>query len=342
MNQITKKQHYVPQFYLRNWRLSNEKHQVYVYDKEKDCIRINNIEYVASERYFYDIDFDDFFTETAVEKLHAKGFSWSDEVKRQGIERTFAEKIEKPFAEELSALLEKVKVLTPWHISNCEFLSQEKKKRFSEYLTFQIIRTKSVRMDIMNTSDCFSQILKEMEIPDSLIEKYNISKEAAKQSHIMMFFDSENIKDVTMLFYNLTWVLGINRTNVKFFTSDNPIITHSHIVHPFIQMNGLASKGVEVVFPLSPNVILIMFDGEYHQMMKSFDRCYVEIDDEQNVYFYNSLLAMQAGRFVFSSDGNFEIINTMKHVDPNVFNYPQTQIKWGGKTNFPQRKEAKS
>lgn len=51
-----KKQHYVPQCYLETWAIKGT-HQVYVYDKQKKESRKNNIKDVASENYFYDINF---------------------------------------------------------------------------------------------------------------------------------------------------------------------------------------------------------------------------------------------------------------------------------------------
>ncbi len=51
-----KKQHYVPQCYLEQWAIENT-HQINVYDKVKKEDRQNNITDVASENYFYDIDF---------------------------------------------------------------------------------------------------------------------------------------------------------------------------------------------------------------------------------------------------------------------------------------------
>ena len=52
----TKKEHYVPQVYLRRFCVSAEK--IDVYDKVKNEIRLNQpLLNVASERYFYDVDF---------------------------------------------------------------------------------------------------------------------------------------------------------------------------------------------------------------------------------------------------------------------------------------------
>ena len=51
-----KKQHYVLQCYLERWAMLGT-HQINVYDKDKQKPRVNNIEDVAQERFFYDINF---------------------------------------------------------------------------------------------------------------------------------------------------------------------------------------------------------------------------------------------------------------------------------------------
>ena len=53
MNKV-KRQHYVPEFYLR--RFTNDGEHIFVYDKVNNKIFNTNVSNVASEGYFYDID----------------------------------------------------------------------------------------------------------------------------------------------------------------------------------------------------------------------------------------------------------------------------------------------
>lgn len=53
----TKKEHYVPRCYLKNFILENDKIQVF--DKYKMQVRSQRIMDVAMENYFYDIKFDE-------------------------------------------------------------------------------------------------------------------------------------------------------------------------------------------------------------------------------------------------------------------------------------------
>ena len=336
MSQRTKKQHYVPQCYLNAW--STSKHQIYVFDKSTESARINSIQDVASERFFYDINPEDYLSPDFLNALRQRGVSLDDVALSQVLERTFAKNVEKPFSDLLKEILDKTAAATPWHINNCYFISEEKKVEFSVFLALQFIRTKKTRTNIHGSSECLRQVLTDMGVPDSEIAKNTISKEDAKRIHLEMIVDENYLAEMTGCFHNLTWMLAVNRTGSKLYTSDSPIATFAHINHPFMPMNGLASKGVEVFFPLSPNVILLMVDGSYHKRWLPFERRYIELTDNENIDFYNSVLALQAERFIFSSDGNMTVLDRMKEKDQNVFKQPQVQMNWGGKTYYPLNK----
>ena len=62
-----KNQHYVPQCYLEAWAITDT-HRVYVYDKKTKKSYCSNIEDIAMERYFYDIDFTGIVSESDLKK----------------------------------------------------------------------------------------------------------------------------------------------------------------------------------------------------------------------------------------------------------------------------------
>lgn len=335
-NQKVKKEHYVPQFYLNAWDEAGT-HQIHVYDKTADCFRVNNISDVAVERYFYDVNPKDIFSKKYLDEMKKHGFSWDSDEKSQGLELFLSKEIEKPMSNLINGIIEKARSITPWHIDNCFFISEEKKLELSIYLAIQFIRTRHIRTGIIDNADCIVQWLEDMGVPDLKVKEYTISKEAAKNMHIQMLIDKENLEKVTNCFFRLTWMLGINRTEDKLFTSDNPIGTQAHIKDPILSMNGIGSRGVEVFYPFSPDIILIMADATYHTHCQAYERGYVELLDTENIDYYNSILAMQAERYVFSSDGNMSIIEEMKHEAPDVFKQPHVQMKWGEKTITPRR-----
>lgn len=337
MAQKTKKQHYVPQCYLKAWQISDKKYQVYVYDKTLDSIRINNIEDIASERYFYDINLNDFLTDDVKEELKAKGYTLNFDENSQGIEHAFSEIVENAFSKHLQEIIENVSNITPWYKENCYFITEQKKADFSTYLALQFIRGKHIRNGIEDSADCLSQVLQDMGASQSVIDQYGISsKSESKNIHVSMLMDAEHIVEFAKIFFSHIWMLGLNKSNKKLYTSDSPICTHAHVKHSFLSMNGLASKGVEVFYPISPDILLIMLDRSYHTHYLSSERRYVELNSD-NIDFYNSILAMEAERAIYSSDGDFKLINFMKRENDDIFTHSHTQVQWGGKTYYPRR-----
>ena len=154
----------------------------------------------------------------------------------------------------------------------------------------------------------FSPGIEDMGASDEVIGKYAISKNDSKNIQAQMLMDLKSLPDLAISFLSLTWILCINQTKKKLYTSDSPIGTHAHVDHPIMSMNGLKSKGVEVFFPISPECILVMFDGSYHFQNAHLERRYVLLDNEAYIDYYNSLCAMQSERCVFSSDGDFALL----------------------------------
>ena len=287
------------------------------------------------ENHFYDVIPEDVFPESVVNWFREQGAT-SNHEKSQGIENGLAELVEKDFSEKLRGIIEKAQAATPWHINNCVFLSPEQKGELAAYLAIQFIRTKSIRRGFQDAADCLNQSLIDMGAPSAMIEEYLVSQTEAKNMHIRTMLDVEYLTQVAMGFLRLTWILGINRTPVKLYTSDDPITAIAHLYHPAMPMNGICSKGVEVIFPLTPNLVLIMIDGEYHTSLLSYERRYMVIDEERLIESYNSEMALHADRVVISSDGNYELLKKMKSKQPDVFKQPHVCLSYGGKVYLPR------
>ena len=85
-----------------------------------------------------------------------------------------------------------------------------------------------------------------------------------KYIHGRMILNSETILRIANTFANHIWILLKNKTHQPFFTSDNPIGTTEHIHNPYMAMSGISSEGVEVYFPISPDLMLLMFEKTHH------------------------------------------------------------------------------
>ncbi len=305
-----KNQHYVPQYYLKEWCIPNT-NQVYIYDKKKEEKRISSIEKIASENYFYDFDLKDFFTDETIQTFISRGLAAGR--KLQIIEKMFADNLEGPFSSVFSDICNRARKSTPWTRRECYFITSETKEAISVYLAFQLIRTKAVRTSITNSANHIVNFCKDLGVPENLIEDITLTKSAVNRIHNRMILDQDNILKLSYLFFRLVWVLGINRTEKYFYTSDNPIGLRGHNKNasPFMKGVGLASPGVEVFYPLAPDLILILADGDYHKHMTINERQYVEIRKVPIVQYYNSLTAMNAERFIISCNQDFSLLHQL-------------------------------
>lgn len=334
-----KKQHYVPRSYLENWAIPG-KYQVYVYNKKQKKSYPASIFDIASERYFYDIDFTGILTEEDLKKYGLKTCDPKHADDEQYIENFFATQIEDDFKERIGKIVDRASRMTPWEIKNCFFLSELDKFHFSFHLALQYIRVKAVRNSIADSDNCLRQVLKDMGATQEILDKYTVPKSQLPYIHGKMILNKEEIESLAQSFFSLTWMLQFNRTPHPFFTSDSPIGTEEHIHHPFMSMAGLQSRGVEAFFPLSPNLILLMLDGEYHTEFKSYDRKIIELDNAEVVKYCNSRCILHSDSCVFSNTNDFSVISEMLANNPNVLDQPHTVMHWGGNTYTPQKDES--
>ena len=297
-----KNQHFVPKFYLREWCKPGTD-QVFVYDNTTKISWPCNIDKIAAENYFYDFDLKEFFSEETVNALCSSGIAPNGRL--QIIENMFSENLEGPFATHFAEIIEKARESTPWIRRECYFVSSEIKEALSVYLAFQFFRTKAIRSFIKESGDRIAQFARRLGAPEEKIEEITLSKERAKRIHNRMLLDKEQIMKSAYLFYRLTWILGVNKTNGLFYTSDNPIALRGHEKTDHLHGVGLSTPGVEIAYPLSPDLILVMVDGEYHKHVQPKDRRYFEISRLENIMYYNSLTTFNAQRFVISMDDSF-------------------------------------
>lgn len=328
MREKTKNEHYVPKFYLLRWK--NEKGKVWAYDKTQKKQWPSSIDDIACKRYFYDIDYQE-LTDKKIELLRKLGIEPTQD--EQFIEHFFSDHIEGIYSKVLKKILDIE--ITAWHEKECYFLSKQCKIDMSLCISFQYIRTVETRRALKDMSSCLEQAFREMNITEDVLEKYTIKKGDEKIIHGNMVLDMESICDIASSFNNLTWILGVNKTSVDFYTSDNPIGTIPHIKNDIISMSGIRSKGVEVFFPLSPKHILIMYDGSYHTYIKPYDRKYISIDEEEWVEEYNKRSVYNSNRCIYSQSGDFSIIDEIRKNNPESLNVPKTELLWNGKVFFP-------
>lgn len=120
------------------------------------------------------------------------------------------------------------------------------------------------------------------------------------------------VSDVAVRLRSKIWVIGYNKTDNPFITSDNPVVKYGHS-----GFNGINSKGIEIAFPISPKLILILADIEKFGRLLPFHNHFVEIPAEE-VHYYNSLQVIQSYRYVFSKQDAWEFAEKILKDNPKL------------------------
>ena len=112
------------------------------------------------------------------------------------------------------------------------------------------------------------------------------------------------------IFLKHIWTVGLNTFGQEkaFYTSDNPVGKRPHY-----KWSGIESKGIEICFPLSSEVILILWEREYFKKGEVYEDRVIQLTKEQ-INHYNSIQVTSSDRFVYCRDNDFgfaeEIIKT--------------------------------
>lgn len=312
---IVKNQHYVPQAYLRNFKVNN-KNQIYVFDKEKEVSRKQNINDIACERFFYDIS--------------PEIYKNNPEYDKQAIEKFFATEIEDEFSNVIRNVIISHDMAPKSNLfHNNNLIPDKDLKKLSILLAFQMVRTKSFRENFIQMYEDISTSLarKILETEGMQISDFKIkaNEQYIPYLHASKILDEKFINEISVILYNHIWIIGVNYTKSPFITSDNPIVKKGHLEN-ILGGVGIKSEGVEIAFPLNSTLILIMFDRRYFKKYEHQDRCFMELD-EDNVVYYNSLQAIQSYRQIYSCKDSFKVVEETISKNPEIKNIKRKRIK---------------
>ena len=101
--------------------------------------------------------------------------------------------------------------------------------------------------------------------------------------------------------------LLINNTGIHFVTSDNPVVLYNQYCEGVkgFGTTGLASRGLQIFLPLSPNHILLLYDSKIYKVDDRAARITL-LTDADDVNMLNLLSAANADKVLLFSEWNEE------------------------------------
>lgn len=291
MTEKKKKQHYVPRFYLKSFARQKipKKFIIRFFNKETGEKHEQNITQVAMEKYFYD-DGEPPIIENRMMEL--EGYH--------------------------SAVYHKI-----INDQSIEQLTMYDKFMICHYLMIQNERTRSARVrDSQVFKIIYQYFEKEENYPpfESFNENYKQwlleSRSAVGQFNIML--NPVEMKDGTIHYpfepaikmTQLGWILLKNNLEREFYTSDHPVRVFippenkKFIIRSF-GSELYTSEGVEIYFPLTPRLCLVLFDktvSDYRKFGLMKEVIQHELD------WINTQIIAMAHRTVFAKNNDFQFV----------------------------------
>lgn len=333
MGSKTKKQHYVPRFYLKNFTSDGSK--IFVYDKVKGASFESNIMDAGQERYFY-----------GVPELGEKE---SQELAKANLDQdTMLEHVMQMYdgicAEKVDNVLRNIQASriisrTGEYLCN---LSEEQKLGFSVFAAIQDLRTKETREKIAQMNHLMFESVAEFvamsKYPDIDMSQYKIQtrEDLGTMFQGQLLLNQDHLEGIARVCtYGRIWMLGVNRTATPFILSDHPIIRRSHDKHPLWAGGGWASAYLEVGIPLTPELMVMLFcPGIFEDRFQygrewSLNNTVQEMTDE-NVMYYNSLQCSNSYRFLYSSTNDWTMVEKYLSEFPRHRNPTRQKVQLEG------------
>jgi len=283
MGTKSKRQHYVPQFYLREFaRERKGKPQVFCFDKKKAVSFLTAVDNVAAESYFYDIG------------------------EEQGAEKVFSE-LEGRMSKSYKFLLES---------SDVGDLPANVKVAISVMIATQHLRTKDFREVIKESSEYVLRLAKQKGVSkdDSTLRIIAglAQEEIAKRYQFTLM--EKSITEFALSLIQMKWVLFVNNTDIPFWCSDNPFTYSNTLAYDRYDGLGFERLGSQTHFPLSPKPSLEIVDP----IMYAFYPSKIYIDNKENIIFNNHLQVKNSKRYIFSSANDFSLADQMLAKNPRL------------------------
>lgn len=313
--------HYVPRFLLRIF-CQGPKTQIWAYDKSTGRSFKTAVENVAGERDFYEMTIADLSMslEEGLSKLEADA---------SGIIRRIIE------SRSLAILTEDDRIL------------------LSVFVTTQMRRGPNSRESLIAIGEGIRKRLIDDVLSPELQGLLEMTPEMAKAISLRSLTEPD---EMPFHILDKSWLLFETKEAFPFYISDNPVALQNNVEPkgPFRGNLGLGVLGIEIYLPISSTLTLgfycksheelirngvermrrrIVTDpdcplgfGPLMEWMRAFREGTPLSSSAENVLNHNSLQVRQAERYVFSSQPDFSLVESMIADDPRFRKGPRPTV----------------
>lgn len=319
----TKKQHFVPQFLLRNF--TNDGHKLWVFDKKSRKEFSADVGDIANRKYFYDIG----------------GILLPNGLSEQAFERAFGdlESYYSPFLKKLIKNLNAAISLNPDGI-DIDFklnMNVDLKSIVASFISFQYSRTLETRKMIQSTLNQLVEIQTDIHLQRELTEgraplafkgkklKVTIDEDYIKASHLSLILDPKMKSFLSNEFSKKIWRFGYTDISNPLYISDNPISIASH-AQSLSLGQGPASPFTEAIIPLSSTLCIQMYDRDTLGFITAGKENFIHRLSTEQVEFINWNQVITASRHVYCANNQFDLAKRILIENPSYMNTDRARI----------------
>ena len=310
-------QHYIPQCYLRNFSNNKDKNAfVFVYNKLQSKVYPKAIKDICGE--------DDLYT---ISQEFCAANSEDIDTSSKVIEREFFSfEVEKKYSSILNDSITNI-------LQNGSF-DKEKKYELAYHIAIQFLRLPDIKKKDAEMAYSIIPEMIELHKEGLFLETGDIAfKDIDVKFNIdesINHFNSSYGSEETTTFFakclaNNYWNFLVVDDSKAFYTSDFPVVVMPHVPNATPKCLGLTQYGAEMSFPISKNIMLVVWDRIYFTSKSNSD-CSVIIPDDKQFRRYNLFRYYYAKRHVISFDNSFDMIdfsfkiNNNKHIFYDFYN----------------------
>lgn len=273
-----KKHHYVPKFYLR--RFSKDKKSICLYNLPRELkISKANLKNQCYKDYFYGKSNE---TEQALAAMEGAISKLYGSIDKHGYLPT-------PLSREHIAFI--ISILIQY--GRTKYIADAMNEMHDKM--FKHVFKKKIESE-----------LKDVNLNDFIVGLQDIARHSI--SILVTYYP---------LLLDLGYKLLINKTNMEFITSDNPVVMLNQLLsYRKIGSNtGLSTKGLQIFYPLSPSKLSILYDKDVYRA-GSDKKVVIDVTEKQDVYSLNALQGCSCYENIYFMGDNQNVTALHKKVGP--------------------------
>lgn len=274
-NTKKKKQHYIPQTYLRPFSFLNDNVSIWMYDKQTQKVQQKGIEKICQESYYYS------------HKNDNDEYDYTAENKFSEIESNFT-KIRDKLIKNCNYYNEN---------KNLEEITFEERTHFLEFVSFQWVRVPKV---VEQLNSLLDSGFKEIDKNNNEIVTDEDRKNDVKKYLSLGIFKEGFISDIVNMLNTKDWIISIIPDDCSeiFITTDNPVLITNAIAR-----NALINPYTEISLPITPKICISLLANQKESYV------YDSRTPDTNINQFNFSMITMSDRFVLSH--NKEILDSL-------------------------------